>query len=98
MNIKFKNFKDLIDDTPFTKKDIVCIQDPHNIEKYNASNYHHVKNDLRLVDAPDSDEEEVSPLCSRTRIVLGVRPRDGERGRGGYGGIEKVLNLHVPLY
>lgn len=57
MNVKFKNFRDLLDDTPFTKKDIVVIQDPHNIHKQNYSEFFHVKNDLQF-SFPNEDEIE----------------------------------------
>ena len=32
LNIKPKNWKDLLDDTPFTRKDIIHIQDPLNLQ------------------------------------------------------------------
>ena len=32
LNIKPKYWKDLIDDTPFTRKDIIHLQDPLNLE------------------------------------------------------------------
>ena len=36
LNIKPKYWKDLIDDTPFTRKDIIHLQDPLNLEVGNA--------------------------------------------------------------
>ena len=32
LNIKPKYWKDLMDDTPFTRKDIIHLQDPLNLE------------------------------------------------------------------
>eukprot|EP00906_Rhabdomonas_costata_P008014 RCo011440 len=60
MNVKFKNWKDLLDDTPFTKKDIVTIQDPHNIHKQNYSEFHHVKSDQLFVPSSSVAEDEDS--------------------------------------
>ena len=32
LNVKPKNWKDLLDDTPFTRKDIIHLQDPLNLQ------------------------------------------------------------------
>lgn len=48
LNIKGKNYKDLINDTPFVRSDIITIQDPNNLGKFNISNFHHIKNNLRV--------------------------------------------------
>lgn len=48
LNIKTKNWKDLVDDTPFVRKDIIVIQDPGFIEKFNISTFHHIKKRLRV--------------------------------------------------
>lgn len=53
LNIKAKNFRDLLTDEPFVKKDIITIQDPANIEKQNAASYYHIINKLRW-----TEEEE----------------------------------------
>ncbi|XP_045542878.1 RING-type E3 ubiquitin-protein ligase PPIL2 [Papilio machaon] len=55
LNIKGKNWKDLINDTPFTRSDIITIQDPSNLTKFNISNFHHIKNNLKV-----ETEEEIA--------------------------------------
>ncbi|XP_047527968.1 RING-type E3 ubiquitin-protein ligase PPIL2 [Vanessa atalanta] len=55
LNIKGKNWKDLINDTPFTRADIITIQDPNHLGKFNISNFHHIKNSLRI-----ETEEEIA--------------------------------------
>ncbi|CAB3983107.1 peptidyl-prolyl cis-trans isomerase-like 2 [Paramuricea clavata] len=50
LNIKPRNFKDLLTDEPFTRKDIVTIQDPTNLDKFNLASFHHLKNNLTVVD------------------------------------------------
>ncbi|KAG0329140.1 Peptidyl-prolyl cis-trans isomerase cyp8 [Dissophora globulifera] len=50
LNIKAKLWKDLMTDEPFTRKDIITIQDPHNLKNKNLAEFHHVKNDLVAVD------------------------------------------------
>ena len=54
LNIKSGNFKDLLTDEEFTRKDIITIQDPTALEKFNISNFHHVKNDMKV---PNAKEE-----------------------------------------
>lgn len=48
LNIKNKNWKDLITDEPFERKDIIVLQDPQNLNKFNISKFHHVKENLRV--------------------------------------------------
>ncbi|CAH1985559.1 unnamed protein product [Acanthoscelides obtectus] len=48
LNIKNKNWKDLITDQPFERKDIIILQDPNKLSKFNISSFHHIKNSLRV--------------------------------------------------
>lgn len=48
LNIKGKNWKDLINDTPFVRSDIITIQDPNNLGKFNISTFYHIKNNLKV--------------------------------------------------
>ena len=48
LNIKTKSWKDLLNDEPFQRKDLITLQDPHNIEKFNLSTYHHLRNNLKV--------------------------------------------------
>ncbi|XP_012057135.1 PREDICTED: peptidyl-prolyl cis-trans isomerase-like 2 [Atta cephalotes] len=50
LNIKTGNWKDLMNDQPFTRKDIITIQDPNNAMKFNLSTFHHIKNNIRVED------------------------------------------------
>ena len=54
LNIKAGNFKDLLTDEDFNRKDIITIQDPTSLEKFNISNFHHVKNSMKV---PNREEE-----------------------------------------
>ncbi|XP_035766609.1 RING-type E3 ubiquitin-protein ligase PPIL2 [Neolamprologus brichardi] len=60
LNIKTKSFKDLLTDEPFTRKDIITLQDPTNLDKFNVSNFFHVKNDLKVLD-PDEEKAKQDP-------------------------------------
>lgn len=48
LNIKNRNWKDLLTDEPFERKDIIVLQDPNNLSKFNISSFHHIKENLRV--------------------------------------------------
>ncbi|XP_035196800.1 RING-type E3 ubiquitin-protein ligase PPIL2 [Oxyura jamaicensis] len=60
LNIKPKSYKDLLTDEPFTRQDIVTLQDPTNLDKFNVSNFFHVKNNIKVVD-PDEEKAKLDP-------------------------------------
>jgi hypothetical protein len=35
-------------DEPFTRNDLITIQDPSNLKKFNLAEFHHVKNKLKI--------------------------------------------------
>ncbi len=43
LNIKAKNWRDLVSDDEFSRKDIITLQDPQNIESRDFASYKHVK-------------------------------------------------------
>ena len=49
LNIKPNFWKDLITDEPFTRKDIITIQDPTNLDKFNLASFFHICKNLKLV-------------------------------------------------
>ncbi|XP_020794007.1 RING-type E3 ubiquitin-protein ligase PPIL2 [Boleophthalmus pectinirostris] len=60
LNIKTKSFKDLLTDEPFTRQDIIVLQDPTNLHKFNVSDFFHVKNNLKVLD-PDEEKAKQDP-------------------------------------
>ncbi|KXJ21246.1 RING-type E3 ubiquitin-protein ligase PPIL2 isoform X2 [Exaiptasia diaphana] len=54
LNLKAKNMRDLLTDAPFTRKDIITLQDPSNLDKFNFSTFHHLKKNLKA----DNDDEK----------------------------------------
>ncbi|CAM0137762.1 cyclophilin peptidyl-prolyl cis-trans isomerase Cyp8 [Umbelopsis sp. WA50703] len=61
LNIKAKYWKDLVTDEAFTRKDVIMIQDPHNLENRDLSKFHYKKNDLKVVDAK-AERQKKNPL------------------------------------
>ncbi|KAI7813185.1 RING-type E3 ubiquitin-protein ligase PPIL2 [Triplophysa rosa] len=60
LNIKTKSYKDLLTDEPFTRQDLITLQDPTNLDKFNVSNFFHVKNNLKVLD-PDEEKAKLDP-------------------------------------
>ena len=51
LNIKAKNWKELLTDKPFSRNDIITIQDPKNLDKFNLQKFYHLKHNQKLPDA-----------------------------------------------
>lgn len=47
LNVKAGHWNDLVDDTPFTKQDIIVIQDPTDLESKDRNKFDYVKRDLK---------------------------------------------------
>uniref|UniRef100_A0A8C4TDU3 RING-type E3 ubiquitin-protein ligase PPIL2 n=1 Tax=Erpetoichthys calabaricus TaxID=27687 RepID=A0A8C4TDU3_ERPCA len=60
LNIKTKTYKDLLTDESFTRQDIITLQDPTNLDKFNVSNFFHVKNNLKVLN-PDEEKAKLDP-------------------------------------
>ncbi|XP_016146770.1 peptidyl-prolyl cis-trans isomerase-like 2 [Sinocyclocheilus grahami] len=60
LNIKTKSYKDLLTDEPFTRQDLITLQDPTNLDKFNVSDFFHVKNNMKVLD-PDEEKAKQSP-------------------------------------
>ncbi len=54
LNIKTNTFNDLLTNEPFTRDDIITIQDPKNLDKFNIQSFAHLKNEWKL---DDEDEK-----------------------------------------
>ena len=50
LNIKPGFWKDLVTDEPFVRADIITIQDPTNLDKFNLASFHHMKKNLQVPD------------------------------------------------
>ncbi|KAL1919505.1 uncharacterized protein VTP21DRAFT_2198 [Calcarisporiella thermophila] len=54
LNIKPKHWRDLLNDEPFTRKDLIILQDPNDLRLRNLQQFYHLKHNLRVL----SEEEE----------------------------------------
>lgn len=53
LNIKAKNWRDLVSDEEFTRKDIITLQDPQNIESRDFGSFKHIRDGETVL--PDSE-------------------------------------------
>jgi len=75
LNIKAKNYKDLLTDEPFVRSDIIVLQDPRNTTKFNLSGFHHIKNSLKvddeeLVRAKTDPKARMKKVNNETKATL----------------------------
>nr|XP_027204347.1 RING-type E3 ubiquitin-protein ligase PPIL2-like [Dermatophagoides pteronyssinus] len=69
LNLKTNHLFDLITDQPFTKKDIIEIQNPLDLKKFNINDFYYVKNNLNVSD--DNDEKSnLRTINPETRETL----------------------------
>lgn len=63
LNVKANHFKDLITDEPFTRDDIITIQDPSIVnQKWNCKEFHHIKFGLKFqMNSDDEDDDDDTP-------------------------------------
>ncbi|WFD00364.1 peptidylprolyl isomerase [Malassezia yamatoensis] len=74
LNIKSKFMRDLVDDTPFQKSDILILQDPHDPERRKMSSMYHVRENLNLARKAKGDEVHMSSKSTQT-LLSEVRRR-----------------------
>lgn len=67
LNLKPRHFCDLLTDEPFSRSDIISLQDPMAPERFDMSNFYHVKNKISLTEGaefrPKNDTVHFECLC-----------------------------------
>jgi peptidyl-prolyl cis-trans isomerase-like protein 2 len=58
LNLKAKNFRDLLSDEKFTRKDIITLQDPHQMSARNMLSFDFVRKGVKVEDASLSTKDE----------------------------------------
>ncbi|KAH8425235.1 PPIL2 family peptidylprolyl isomerase [Aspergillus melleus] len=71
LNIKGKLWRDLVTDEEFTRKDIITLQDPQNIESRNMSTFNYLKDGETDIPGRDEQQENVNAnaLGSSAKIL-----------------------------
>ncbi|VDK28892.1 unnamed protein product [Gongylonema pulchrum] len=60
LNLKRGHLKDLLNDEPFQRKDIIVLQDPTHLEKFNIEQFHHIKLDLKTKAEIEAENKALS--------------------------------------
>ncbi|KAJ1564269.1 Peptidyl-prolyl cis-trans isomerase cyp8, partial [Cladochytrium tenue] len=69
LNIKPKNWHDLMTDEPFKRKDLITIQDPHNLTSRDINQFHYRKNEI------DVPEPAGGAAATTTAAAAGINAR-----------------------
>jgi peptidyl-prolyl cis-trans isomerase-like protein 2 len=74
--LKVKSMKDLLDDSPFTRADLITLQDPHNILARDPSTFAHISNEdvARQVDGLKSSKGGAASLSSSSAAPAAAAP------------------------
>jgi peptidyl-prolyl cis-trans isomerase-like protein 2 len=59
LNLKRNHMKDLLSDKPFQRKDIITLQDPTNLDKFNIEKFYHVQFDLKTKTEIEEEKREM---------------------------------------
>ncbi|KAF4520130.1 hypothetical protein B566_EDAN010286 [Ephemera danica] len=72
LNVKTKSFKDLLTDEPYSRKDLITLQEPNNVDKFNLSTFHHLKNNLKVTDE-EAEQSKSDPNARLKTISMETR-------------------------
>ena len=76
MNLKPRNWKELLTDEVITREDMITLQDPSHLEKFNIANFHHVKHDQQIEDEELVRAKTDPAANAETKAVLELLERD----------------------
>lgn len=76
LNIKVSFWKDLLNDEPFCRKDIITLQQPQNLDKSNYTNFYHIKQKLKL---PTEEELEALKKAPKNKASTSKKSESGEK-------------------
>eukprot|EP00899_Mesostigma_viride_P012634 jgi/Mesvir1/21371/Mv20855-RA.1 len=87
LNIKTKNWKDLLTDEPFTRKDIITLQDPNNLAARAITKFDHVAKELKVDKDAEAAEGSVQMSEDARRVLaeLGTDKAKAAFAQGGGG-------------
>lgn len=74
LNLKAKCMRDLIDDTPFTRDDIITLQDPSDGSRRELTKFSHVTNNLKAEALKDNSK--VRHTHATERVMQQIRAKD----------------------
>ncbi|KAA8531568.1 hypothetical protein F0562_006277 [Nyssa sinensis] len=85
LNLKTKNWKELLTDEPFTKEDLITIQNPNALDSKVLLDFDHVKNSLKLDDEDPTYNINISGDIKQMLKELGTEKAKEIALQGGGG-------------
>lgn len=98
LNIKAKNWRDLVTDDEFTRKDIITLQDPQNIESRDFGSFKHVKEGETVVAEPETgvNKDALGNAAKIIKAKEAVAKARADRQAKGQGGQSSKVLTKVP--
>ena len=96
LNLRPKNLRDLLTDEPFTRKDLITLQDPQNVRQLRMDDLDYVRNSLQLPPKEGSVNASSSADLARTLNQL-EHPAAGVAVGGGGGAAAQRERLIAEL-
>ncbi|KAJ3219616.1 RING-type E3 ubiquitin-protein ligase ppil2 [Dinochytrium kinnereticum] len=82
LNFKTKNWRDLMTDETFTRKDVITIQDPHNLGAKDINQFFFKKNEIEPEKLPDTEDSRrkhaannINAKGATARILSELEPK-----------------------
>lgn len=103
LNVKAKNWKDLLTDEPFKRSDLITLQDPSQLDKFNMSNFHHLKNNLKVEDEAEKRARKdpkytLNKTSAETEDILGTLYKEYQPAEKKEDGRQKADKLNAAHY
>jgi peptidyl-prolyl cis-trans isomerase-like 2 len=73
MNIKAKSWRDLVDDEPFTRADIITLQDPQNAASRNLAQFKYLQDGLEAQHTKSQEEEAADTINAGSLGSMGSK-------------------------
>ena len=70
LNIKTKNYRDLLSDEPFTRKDIIVLQNPMQTDRLNPAQFYHFRNGLKWMQEDQDKKNKIKKMDNVTKATL----------------------------
>ncbi|KAK9474178.1 peptidyl-prolyl cis-trans isomerase-like 2 [Dipodascopsis tothii] len=71
LNVKGKNWRDLVTDDKFSRSDIITIQDPHNLKNRNMSTFRHIQDGEKFVATAEQQTDPKDKLANINLAATG---------------------------
>ena len=80
LNVKPGFWQDLMDDTKFTRKDLIVLQDPHNLENRDLSQFHYIKHELKPEESNgESSNVNIAAMGGAGKVLASIQQAEAAK-------------------